>query len=82
MIECKSCRYWIDNKEWDAIMHPMDYDTDEEMRMPFEVRKCTHPSITLFERNPDPRGVSLTDGSMYHAAMYTGPEYGCVNGEV
>jgi hypothetical protein len=81
-MQCKECKYWVDDKtDYDKIMHPEDYDTGEEMKMPFEVRKCKHPNITLFERNPDPKGVSLCDGSDYRAVMYAGPEYGCVNGK-
>ena len=81
MKTCKTCIYWVDtDDDFDSIMHPWDYDTDsKKMDMPFEVRECTSRNITLFERNPDPQGVSLCDGSDYRANMYTGPDYGCVN---
>ena len=80
MCLCKSCIYWQDNDNMNSIMHPYDDDTYEEMVMPFIVKRCCCPNITLFERNPNSNGVSLCDGSHYHAAMYTGCEYGCVNG--
>lgn len=85
METCKTCIFWVDDEPGpysrNTIMHPEDEDTYEEKVMPFEVRKCKAPSITLFERNPDPKGVSLMDGSCFSATMYTGPEFGCVNHE-
>jgi hypothetical protein len=81
MILCKDCIYWIDDKpDYDRIMHPEDMDTGEYMKMPFEIKKCKCSNITLFERNPNDNGVSLCDGSDYRAVMYTGPNFGCVNG--
>jgi len=82
MITCKECRYWAESSDDDddRIMHPEDPDTYEPMALPFSVKKCTSENITLFERNPDSAGVSLCDGSDYRAQMYTGPDFGCVNG--
>ena len=77
---CKDCRWWTD-ADYSHICHPDDFDTGEEMEMPFQVCECKHPNITLFERNPDIRGISLCDGSNYHATMYTGEQFGCVNWE-
>jgi len=81
MKTCKSCIYWVDPQDsYDEIIHPWDHDTEsQKMDMPFEVKKCTSDNITLFERNPDSKGVSLCDGSNYRATMYTGQDYGCVN---
>lgn len=81
MAHCIDCKYWhkADKDCNDGITNPVDPDTYEPMEMPFQVLPCNHPNITLFERNPDPRGVSLVDGSDYYAQMYTGPMFGCVN---
>ena len=79
MKTCKDCAFWRIDDRTDRITNPIDEDTYEEKEMPFEVRKCLNDDITLFERNPSPRGVSLCDGSQYYAAMYTGPDFGCVN---
>ena len=76
---CKDCEYWVDDDDTDLIMHPIDPHTRNKIRMLFDVRKCNHPSIMLFERNPNPAGVSLCDGEDYRAEMYTGPMFGCVN---
>ena len=84
-MKCKDCKFWYDSRgEWcfgHMIINPIDPDTDDPMEMPFEVRECKSPKITLFERNPDPSGVSLTDASEYFARMCTGPDFGCVNFE-
>jgi len=51
MITCKECKYWIDDyPDYDEIMHPENCDTGEEIKMPFEVRKCKCPDIVLFKR--------------------------------
>jgi hypothetical protein len=84
MNRCRNCKYWqipegCNGYVSDSIYNPIDPDTFESMKMPFEVRECKSGNITLFERNPNPKGVSLQDGSDYFATMYTGPLYGCVN---
>jgi hypothetical protein len=80
-MKCKECKFWEEVKdEYDPIASPEDEDGGLK-KMPFEVRICKSPNITLFERNPNPNGVSLCDGSDYMATMYTGPEFGCINGK-
>ena len=86
MDKCKTCKHWTSpsaNENWDAasICHPVDPDTYERMKMPFEVRMCESPKIVYFERNPDSTGISLTDASRYYASMLTGEDFGCVNYE-
>ncbi len=82
MIFCKDCLFWIDDEsDTNYIMHPFDEDTFKEKKMPFLVKRCNCSNITLFERNPNIDGVSLCDGSNYRAAMYTGENFGCVNGK-
>ena len=80
MIKCKECKYWKKPNEYDEIATPIDQDTYKPMVLPFEVRICESENITLFERNPNSNGVSLRDGSDFHCAMYTGEDYGCING--
>jgi hypothetical protein len=77
---CKTCKNWCitSNSSRDGIAQPEDPDTCEEAQMPFEVRECCSDNITLFERNPNSNGISLKDGSDYHAVMYTGEDFGCV----
>lgn len=80
MKHCETCKYWkkVPLDDFDQIANPTDEDTCEPKEMPFEVRECSSPNITLFERNPNADGISLTDGSDYRAVMYTGPSFGCV----
>lgn len=79
MEYCRDCFHWAKEQGNSGIIKPIDPDTLEYMEMPFMVGRCDHPGITLFERNPDPAGVSLCDGSQYMAEMYTGEKFGCVN---
>jgi hypothetical protein len=85
IIKCKDCKYWGSRErssdDEDEIVNPIDPDTYERMEMPFEVKICGSLNITLFERNPNSNGVSLRDGSDYDCTMYTGEDFGCVNGE-
>ena len=83
-MNCKTCKYWYvteEYKKYDQILEPYDSDTYEPMVMPFEVRLCNSPKIAFFERNPDPKGISLCDGSNYMIKLCTGPDFGCVNYE-
>jgi hypothetical protein len=88
MEHCKTCKWWKYEEEelfkenhCDDILHPIDPDTDEEMVMPFEVRRCFSPKIVYFERSPDPMGISVKDGSDYFAGLCTGEAFGCINWE-
>lgn len=82
MIRCKECIFWKmpDNNIYDPIARPEDEDGGLKI-MPFDVRICKSPNQTLFERNPNINGISLNDGSEYSAVLYTGQEFGCVNGK-
>lgn len=82
MCLCKKCKFWIasDPNDRAPIEYPEDEDTYELKKMPFEVHECKSTKITRFERSPDITGVSLRDGSDYCVHMYTGEEFGCVNG--
>ena len=80
MKTCKDCAFWENYDDCHGqITQPVDPDTWEPMDIGFEVKACKSGNITIFERNPNKDGVSLTDGSNYYARMFTGPDYGCVN---
>ncbi len=81
---CNTCGHWKDPSEtaepWETvrICHPIDNATREPMVMPFEVRVCTHPKLTRFERTPERNGFGVKDASEFSAALTTGPDFGCV----
>lgn len=80
MKTCKDCAFWENYNDYHGqIEEPIDPDTYRPMDIGFDVKACKSDNITIFERNPNRDGVSLTDGSQYYARMFTGPDYGCVN---
>jgi len=86
MERCKTCKHWGSKPDEeiysDRICKPYDEDTFEKKKMPFEVKRCCSPNITLFEKNLNSNGISLTDGSEYYASMCTGEDFGCILHEI
>jgi hypothetical protein len=78
--QCKTCVHWQqpkdDSRRWE-ITRPVDQDTYEPMKMPFEVRQCTHPKLLFCERPVENPGFAVADGSEYWAGFYTTEEFGC-----
>ena len=83
MIKCKDCKFWIvpEDAFYDEILEPTDEDTCEPKEMPFKVKVCGCPEILTFERPVKENQATVVDGSHYKATLYTGPEFGCVNGK-
>lgn len=81
MSSCKTCRYWQYSADDDYICRPLDEDTYEPKKMPFEVKECTHPGLVRFERTVEINGFCMTDGSDYKACLFTAEEFGCVRHE-
>lgn len=81
MQTCKTCKYWqIQEKDrWNELITPLDPDTYEQMKMPFEVRWCCNPKLGFFERPVEVDAAALVDGSEYHAALLTAEGFGCAN---
>lgn len=67
---------------YSEIIRPTDPDSYEPMLMPWEVRHCESPNILFYERPIKPTQACVVDGSQYHAALITGPEFSCPNFEV
>lgn len=63
---------------YDELIYPTDPDTFGPMKMLFEVKYCKSPKITFYERPVESDGATVVDGSQYHAAIITGPDFGCV----
>lgn len=86
MNKCKTCKWWKlpDDNDYHGsdICEPTDPDTCKPMKLDFEVKECTSPLLTRFERTVNNNGVSLMDGSQYKSDMYTAENFGCVNHEV
>jgi hypothetical protein len=82
MNRCKTCAHWHTPVEGDHrgddIVRPIDPDTYEPMKMPFEVRACRHPKLMFCERPVENPGFAVADGSTYFAGLYTSSEFGCV----
>ena len=80
---CANCKHWFtDDKSGDgAITDPYDPDTGEPMVLPFAVNRCNSPRLLFCERPLESTGFAVADGSSYWAALYTGPDFGCVNHE-
>lgn len=82
-MNCKTCKHWtFENAGYDGIANPIDPDTYEPMKMPFEVRRCGHPELMFCERPLDPIGFAVADGSTYMADLYTAEDFGCIRHEV
>lgn len=83
-VRCKNCRFWlVDEEDYRAseIMRPFDLDTDAPMKLSFEVKHCTHPKITFYERPLEDDGATVVDSSQYYARLMTAPNFGCALGE-
>ena len=80
MTTCKTCKHWkIPSDEYyNEIVTPHDSDTFEPMEMPFQVRFCTSPKITFYERPVESNGATVCDGSNYDADLITAEDFGCV----
>lgn len=85
---CKTCKWWIENEpggalEWwilKQLRTPLDPDTFERMEnLPFDVKRCSSPRLTFYERPVESTGACLVDGSEYMAELITAEEFGCVN---
>lgn len=77
---CKNCKHWKNEEtDYSDIIQPFDPDTYEDMKMPWEVRYCQSPDILFYERPVKPTQACVVDGSQYHAALITGPEFFCPN---
>lgn len=83
MKTCATCRHWQPADDYDGkeICSPVDPDTFEPMPVSFEVRRCGSPHLLFYERPPESRQATLTDGSRYRASLFTGQDFGCVNHE-
>lgn len=82
MSSCKSCQHWrLDRDSEDYRITPFDGESREPMTMPFEVRACNSPKLLTFERPIEASGAAVMDGSDYHAMLYTGEDFACVNYE-
>lgn len=79
---CKTCRWWVrSDRGYRSIENPVDPDTFQPMKMPFEVRTCTSQKILFCERPIESNGAALEDGSGYRATLYTAENFGCINHE-
>ena len=80
MNTCKDCRHWQAD-DYDRVAKPIDYETGEEMEVPFEVRRCKSTELMEFERPQHSNQAAVCDGSDYRAVLITGPDFGCVKWE-
>ena len=88
MKTCSTCKHWLYKAVGEGryapaqhVCTPIDPDTFKAMKLPFEVRRCLHPSKTFCERPVEANGFGVCDGSDYMAELVTGPEFGCVRHE-
>jgi hypothetical protein len=83
MKTCETCRFWVrpERAEYLDVIAPWDEELSGPKQMPWEVRQCCCPKIVKFERTVVRDGATLMDGSHYFAALYPGPDFGCVNHE-
>ena len=81
---CKTCKWWVKDvirHRAEGVMEPIDPDTWEPMKMPFEVRVCTSPRLLFYERPVESNQAAVIDGSEYYAALITAEDFYCVNHE-
>jgi len=87
MEQCKTCRYWLLDKDdkYSCLIYPYkpgeDYEqceTEEEAAALFgcRVRRCRNPKLLFYQR-PEIGGAAVLDGSEYIAELITGEEFGC-----
>ncbi len=82
MNTCDTCQHWKRPQyDYEGIIDPLDPDTYQPMKMPFEVRYCEHPRLMTFERPLEPDQASCIDGSDFRAVLATGPKFGCIHHE-
>ncbi len=81
MTKCASCKWWVAMQEHE-ISPKNNYDADgNSIEFDVEVRRCKSPMLLKFQHPMQPNEATVLDGSHYHAGLYTGPEFGCVNHE-
>lgn len=91
VVRCSGCVFWQhDENRYNNAIAPEynpatgdDWASEEERLtwFPYEVRYCKHPKVLFYQR-PDVDGAAVFDGSDYLAYLATGPDFGCVNGEM
>lgn len=78
MNTCKTCKWWIQDDGYNEITKPLDPDTCEPMKIPWETRLCKCPKIRFYERPVESNEATICDGSQYYAELCTAEDFGCV----
>ena len=79
---CKTCRWWVIDREHRIPFHLWPRDENYEAVMPsWETRVCTSPKLEFYAAPGTPSGAVVFDGSQYMAELATGEDFGCVNHE-
>ncbi len=81
---CKNCSHWkLDKYDVaDEIISPIDFDTYDPIKVPFELRYCKSPKLRSSARPEEKSGFSASARFYGDAKLATGPEFGCIHFEV